>query len=417
MSEDVTGSQQEKGGELGWVVTSFVCLAIVGIGAGLLYYIYTSEPSAERTEATRTTAMLVDVTTADTGTYRPRIEAMGTVQPARDIILRPRVSGKIIDRADAFTPGGFAKAGDTLVEIDEADYRNTLEQRQSELSQARSDLKIEMGRQDVARQEYELLEKELSQENRALVLREPQLEAARAQLEAARAAVEQARLNLNRTSIEAPFDAQIITRNVNVGSQVSAGDNLARLVGLDTYWVETTVPLSELRWLDFPDTPGVPAPMVRIENRSAWPDSEYRMGRLFKLVGTLEDRTRMARVLVSVEDPLLRETTNADSPPLIIGSFVKTHIRGEKLRNVIRLQREYVREDETVWVMKKGELDVRDVHVVYRDADHAYIRGGLEPGEKIVTTNITTVVEGSPLRLNSSEQPSERAEPSNTMDS
>lgn len=382
-----------------WTTTLTVCLVVAAIGAGILYFIFNTEPTARRSEGAKTTAMLVDVTSADTGTFRPGIEVMGTVEPAQDVVLRPRVSGKIIDRAEEFTPGGFVEEDEKLLQLDESDFRNDLEQRQSEFRQARTDLKIEMGRQDVAREEYELLEENLSEKNRALVLREPQLEAARAQVESARAAIDQAQLELNRTSVEAPFDAQIIERNVNVGSQVSAGDNLARMVGLDTYWIETTMPLSDLRWLDVPDTPGEIGPKVRIRDRSAWSEGEYRMGRLYKLVGELEDQARMARVLVSVDDPLAMDATNADSPPLIIGSYVETSIRGEKIKNVVRLNRDYVRNNDTVWVMEDGKLDIRNVDIVYKDEGYAYIRRGLSSSEKIVTTNLTTVVDGTPLRL------------------
>lgn len=343
--------------------------------------------------------MLVDVVTVDTGTYRPRIEAMGTVEPTQDIILRPRVGGEVMDRSRNFTPGGFVEKGDTLVRLDPSDYRNMLEQRKSELRQARSDLRIEMGRQDVAREEYELLEEKLSEENRALVLRKPQLESARAQVESARAAVDQAELELDRTSIGAPFDAQVLRRSVNVGSQVSVGDELARLVGMDTYWVEVTVPLSDLRWLDVPDTPGAKGPPVRIRNESAWGSDEHRRGHLDKVVGELEDQARMARVLVTVEDPLLRKDTDVNSPQMLVGSFVETSIRGKKIKNVVRLNRDFLREDDTVWVMKDGELDIREVQVAFRDADYAYIAEGLSPGERVVTTNLATVVEGTALRL------------------
>src|SRR5699024_12180089 len=106
------------------------------------------------------------------------------------------------------------------------------------------DLKIEMGRQDVARQDFKVLgdtlAERLSEQNRSLVLRQPQLKAARSSVQSARAAVEQAELNLQRTSIEAPFDAHILNRNVNDGSQVAAGDNMRRQVGLDTYGVKET---------------------------------------------------------------------------------------------------------------------------------------------------------------------------------
>jgi multidrug efflux system membrane fusion protein len=94
--------------------------------------------------------------------------------------------------------------------------------RKSDLELAKSNLSIQMGRQDVARKDFELIGQELSAENKALVLREPQLESAKANVEAAQAAVNQAQLNLQRTTITAPFDAHVISRNTN-GCAGSAG--------------------------------------------------------------------------------------------------------------------------------------------------------------------------------------------------
>lgn len=398
---DTSSSGETGQRSIGWKSTLITCLVIAAVGGGLLYVIYNTEPTARRSAGTKTTAMLVDVTDVDTGTFRPTIEAMGTVEPAQDVILRPRINGRMIARSTKFQPGGIVEAGHTLFRIDPSDYRIVLQQSRSDLRQARSELKIEMGRQDVAQEEYELLEENLSDENRALVLRRPQLESARAQVESARAGVEQARLNLDRTSVEAPFDAQILSRNANVGSQLNAGDNVARLVGMDTYWVETTVPLKDLQWLTFPDTAGANGSRALIRNRSAWPDDVHRIGHVDQLVGELDDNARMARVLITVSDPLSRDTST-EKPRMIVGSFVETEIRGEKLKNVIRLQRDYVRDNETVWVMKDGKLDIRDVRIVFQDADHAYIKDGISPDEKVVTTNLSTVVDGAPLRLGES---------------
>lgn len=400
MSERVESPEPQEP-SIGWKTSLLVCLVIAAVGAGLLYVIFNTEPTARRAAGSKSTAMLVDVITADTGTYRPLIEAMGTVEPNQEITLRPRVSGQIIARSAQFQPGEFVEKGHTLFRIDPADYNNTLQQRKSDLKQARSELKLEMGRQDVAQEEYQLLEENLTDENRALVLRRPQLESARAGVESARAAVDQARLNVERTSVEAPFDAQIINRNVNVGSQIGAGDNAARLVGVENYWIETTVPLSKLRWLTIPDTPGASGTRVQIRDRSAWSEGVHRVGHVDKLVGELEDNARMARVLITIEDPLVRETTTSDSPPLMIGAYVETKMRGERIRNVVRLKRDYLRDDDTVWVMQDGELDIRDVDVVFTNEEYAFIRRGLSEGERIVTTNLSTVVDGAPLRLQS----------------
>jgi RND family efflux transporter MFP subunit len=293
--------------------------------------------------------------------------------------------------------------GETLLQIDPADYEAALQQRRSELRQAEADLNLEMGRQDVAQQDYQLLDDSLSEEDRALVLREPQLNAARSEVESARAAVEQAELNLERTTITAPFDAHILSREVNVGSQVAPGDALGRLVGLDEYWVEATVPVSKLRRLSLP-ADGEQGSSVRIQNRSAWGEGASREGRMFRVIGSLEGDTRMARVLVSVPDPHADRSENADGPRLLIGSYVEAHMRGTPMPDVVRLNRDYLRSDDTVWEMVDGELRIRDVSVAFRDAEYAYIDEGLADQARVVTTNLSTVTEGAPLRLEGSEK-------------
>lgn len=388
--------QQEPSSGIGWKATLLVCAFVLLVGAGLVWLIFSTEPEPERIASTRTTAMPVEVTRAEQGDFRPEIEVMGTVRAVRDITLRPRIEGEVVECSESFTPGGVVRVGEVLLRVDPRDYEIALEQARSDLRQANADLEIEWGRQEVARQDYELLEGSLSPENRALVLRKPQLESARAAVESARASVERAELDLERTRIRAPFDARVVSRKVNLGSRVSPGDGLARLVGSDSYWVEATVPLEKLAWLDVRDTPRKKGSRVRIRNQGAWPEGAHRTGRLDRLVGTLEEETRMARVLVSVEDPLAREKSG---PSLMLGSYVRARIRGGEIRDVVRLDRDHVRKQDTVWVMDGGRLDVRTVDVALRDADYAYIESGLSGGERVVVSQLATVEEGKPLRL------------------
>lgn len=389
---------------MSWKKTLLICFIILIVGGAVTTLIFSTEPTAERSGATRETAMLVDVTSIQKGSFHPTITAMGTVIPSQDIILSPRVSGEVIDRSENFTPGGYVQKGDTLLRIDPADYRNALQQQQSQLQEALANLSIEMGRQSAAQKEYKLFGDTLSEENEALILREPQLNTVKSQVQSARAAVEQAKLDLARTTIKAPFDAHILNRNVNVGSQVAPGENLGRLVGLETYWVEATVPLSNLRRLNVPSDGGQGSE-VRIRNRTAWSEDEYRTGNLFQLVGTLENQTRMARVLIEVKDPhgYQSNTNTSELPPLMLGSFVEANIKGEELSNVIRVNRDYIRNDDTVWTMEEGQLRIKDVNVVFRDAQYAYISSGLAEDDHVVTTNLSTVTDGAPLRLAGSE--------------
>ena len=376
----------------------------IGVGAlaaagGLLFLIFSTEPRAERTGATRTTAMLVDTVTVERGDYRPLLVETGTITPAREIRLRPEVGGTVVELGEGFTPGGRVPEGGLLLRIEEADYAFDLRQRKSELRQAEADLKMERGRRDVAEQDFALLGQDVSEANKALVLRQPQLASAKAAVDSARAAVDRAELDLKRTRVRAPFDAQVLERNANLGSQVAPGDDLGRLVGVETYWARVTVPVGKLRWLAFPGDGGGAPSEVRVRNRSAWPEGVYREGRLHKLVGSLEERTRMARVLVTLDDPLSRKPGNEGKPPLLIGEYVEVRMEGKTIPGVVRLGRDYLRKGDTVWVMDgDGKLRIREVKVRAKDARHAYIAAGLEDGEKVVTTNLASVTEGARLR-------------------
>lgn len=372
---------------------------ILLLAVGAVIVIFQTEPTAQRSNSTKQTAMLVDVAHLERGTFRPEITAMGTVRAEQEIVLRPRVNGEIISISDSFTPGGFVTMDETLLQIDPADYEVTLLQRQSELLQANADLELELGRQDLARKDFKALEGSISTEYKTLVLREPQLNSARSRVESAQAAVRQAELDLARTRIQAPFPAHIISRQANLGSQVSPGETLGRLVGIEAYWVEAAIPVSNLRWIAFPEGSGQPGSGVQVRNRSAWPDNLFRKGKVHRLIGALESQTRLARVLITVTDPLAHEPDSAGLPPLMVGSFVEVSIEGKSIVDVIRMDRDYLRQNDTVWLMEDNRLKIRAVEIAFHDQSYVYIQSGLGTGDQVVTTNLATVIEGAPLRL------------------
>lgn len=377
--------------------TVIISIVILLASAVITFILFMTEPQAEREGATKKTAMLVDVERVHRGNFTPTVVATGSVQAARDIILSPQVGGQVVRISENFIPGSFVRKGEVLLQIDPADYRNTLLLRKSDLELAKSNLSIEMGRQDVARKDFELIGQELSAENKALVLREPQLESAKANVEAAEAAVNQAELNLQRTTIRAPFDAHVISRNTNVGAQVAPGTQIGRLVGMDEYWVVANVPMGKVNWLTFGDDHSKDASTVKIYSNN-WSEGHYREGKLFRLVGALDAETRLARVLISVADPLVRKASMDTLPPLMIGAFVESHIQARAIEDVVRLNRDYLRQGGTVWVMEDNQLQIRNVEIVFQDPEYAYISNGLSDNDQVVTTDLSTVVEGSPLR-------------------
>ena len=378
-----------------------ICIGIIVLAVVVTSFIFLSEPTAQRDGATREMAMLVNVTTAEAGNFSPSLMATGIVEPVEDVIISARVGGEVTRRSPDFVPGGNVKKGEMLLQIDPADYRNNLELRQSELLQAQTELEVEMGRQEVAQQDLELVgDHSLTPQEQSLVLRQPQLNAVKARIKAAQAAVDQARLDLARSTVRAPFDAHIISQNVTTGSQVAPGENLGRLVGTEKYRVIVSLPISRLQWLTFPESEQEKGSLVKIRNTSAWPQNSFRTGYLDSQVGALESETRMARILVEVEDPLAQNSAKG-KPELIIGTFVEVLVEGNEIQDVVRLNRDHLRENNQVWVMQEGKLSIREVDVLLTDNQYVYISKGLEAGEKVVTTNLSTVAEGIALRTES----------------
>jgi RND family efflux transporter MFP subunit len=433
-------------------VRLLIVLAILGGGATAAWYWLTHKPKARR-EPPAPQARLVQVTPVRPGRETVVVRAMGEVVPARSVALAPRVGGEIVEISPEFVPGGRFAEGKTIARIDPKDYELALErakaeaarlaalaqqaeaaaaQRETEVTQARSQLDIEMGRQSVAKREYELLGETVNGRDEALVLRRPQLEAARAALEAARAAarsaqaaaesaraatataetaVRMAELDLTRTRLRAPFNAIVQRREVNLGSQVAVGSPLATLVGTDAYWVCVSVPVDQLPWLRVPRGTGETGSPVRIYNETAWGPEAYRTGQVLRLESALEPQGRMARLLVRVPDPLGTAAGNGDTPPLLIGSYVRVEIEGTALEDVIALDRDHLRDGNRVWVMNgAGELEIRPVEISHRGRERVLIVGGLEAGEKVVTTDLTAPAPGMPLRTETAAAPSPPAE-------
>jgi RND family efflux transporter MFP subunit len=367
---------------------------------GIVWWIHNSEPVAQRETATKRDPMLVETVAVTRGDYKPQISVLGRVVASKEVILRPRVEGEVVEIAENFEPGAMVKAGELLAKLDPADFENVLTTRLSELQQAEADLVLEEAQGQARRRGYKMIDKDLEAAQLALVFRQPQLQTIQARVQAAEAAVAQARLELERTSITAPFDALVLERRVALGSQAQPGVAMAHLVGVDEYWVIATVPLKQLQRLRFAEDSGEPS-AATIRKRGVWGDEQFRTGVVQRFIGALDEQTRLARVLITVEDPLGRQK---GAPPLVLDSIVQTVIEGEVLQDVVRLDRDYLRPGDTVWVIEDDRLSIRKASVVFRDAQYAYISDGLEDGDEVVLTNLSRVREGAELRRQGASQ-------------
>jgi RND family efflux transporter MFP subunit len=384
---------------MGTALRSLIILAALGLSAAIAYHWVANPPVAQR-RPPRKEATLVEVMPVRGETAPVIVSNTGTVVPAREIRLSARVSGQIIEISPEFAPGGHFAQGETILRIDDDDYTLAVEQQEANLVRAQSDLKLEMGQQSVAKLEFELLgDIAFEEEDTDLVLRQPQLETKKAAIAQAQAALNKARLDLERTEIVAPFNAVIEERNADVGAYVTPGTPLATLVGSDEYWVEVTVPVDELRWLEIPGMNSKTGSKARIYHGLTWGPGAYREGHVQRIMTGLEPGSRLARLLVVVEDPLQLEEDGDGQHPLMLQAFVRVELIGEEVAGVFEVPAEAVRDGNYLWVMTKDKtLDIREMETVWSSDEHVYVSEGLQDGEHLIVSDLAAPVPGMPLR-------------------
>lgn len=387
----------------------FLFLLIVLVGAGAASaYLLTNKPRAER-KAIEPAVPLVEVMKLQSTDHMTSIHAMGTVVSSQTVNLSSRVSGEIIERSSNFYPGGTVKAGESMLRIDPEDYQLVVKQRESDVARARNDLQIEQGRQVTAKKEYALLGEPLKGVALDLVLRKPYLTLAKASVKAAEASLKQSKLDLNRTSIHAPFNALVQSILVAKGSQVTTATVLATLVASDTYWIEVSLPADQMRWIHIPQKSVGTASKVRISNSSGWPEQVFRMGWVKSLRPDVEAQGLMARLVVEVSDPLSLKKSNAGEPVLLLGSYVQLEIKGKKLAEVFRIPRLALHDGNQVWILAQdGTLDIRKLEIVWSEHDDVFVLRQLKNGERLIISNLAAPVQGMHLRQPSTDKPTVR---------
>ncbi|MFW5968268.1 MAG: efflux RND transporter periplasmic adaptor subunit, partial [Persicimonas sp.] len=360
-----------------------------------------TEEDVDRAEPTAE-GLLVETQRVDEGTHRLDVDAAGEITAAREVNVEPQVSGRVVEVNDRLTPGGILEEGELLFRIDPSDYRLAVEEQRTAVEEAKAALRSELGRQEIARREWELFEDELEGEtgddvgggpdedetDPSLALREPQLRSAQVAVEAAQARLERARLDLERTTIEAPFDAFVESESVEVGQTVGPQAQVAHLVGTETFWVRISVPVDDLPYIDVPGVNAETGSTVRVL-QDVDGDTVERRGRIVRLLGDLEEAGRMAQVLAAIDDPFSLDDIEEDERttrgvPLLLNAYVDVQIRGPRVDELIEVPREALDEGDRVRLFEDGRLAVRPVDIAWRREDSVLVESGLEQGERVV---------------------------------
>jgi hypothetical protein len=386
-----------------------VAVAVLGARA-----LMTAKPHVEaKPQASR--EVPVTVLRAQPSAHPTQLQALGEVKPVHRLVLQPEVSGRVIARSGSLVPGGLLQRGEQLVRIDARDHAAAVAQQAAAIEQAHMTLVDEKGRKQVAEYDWGEQRDKLSEEARAFALREQHMRSAEAVLSAARSQHARARRDLGKTSVRVPFDALVLDATVELGQLVTPQASLAVLVAVDRYWIEVAVPVAQLVHFEIPgvniaaDQKGSATKVLLDAGGGVVIERE---GYIERLLGQVDARGRMARVLVAVDDPLgikaaearLAEEVAPETArpratlPLLIGSFVRVQIAGSPLEDTTEVPRVALVDDHQVWLVVDGVLRAREVEVVWRTADNVLVRG-LRAGDQVVTTPLATPTEGMAVRI------------------
>ena len=333
------------------------------------------------------------------GSLTLSVDVQGEVQPKREIIVAPQISGRIAYVSPDFIDGGFIREGQVLVRLEDADYQLSVTRARSSVASAEQRLAREQAEAEIARQDLE----ELGIENASpLARREPQLAEAQASLDGAKAQLAEAELALRRTAVIAPFSGRVWERAADIGQFASPGQSLGRIFATDV--VEVSLPLTddELARIGLPvafaATADNPGPDVTFSARIGGIDRQW-IGSVARTGAALDPRSRTISVIAELEDPYGAGADNG--VPMAPGAFVNAHIRGATIEDIFVAPRAGLRGTDTVYIgnPKEGTLSIRAVNVVYADDEGAYLSSGVEAGELAVVSPIQASFDGMRIKV------------------
>ncbi len=387
-----------------------ISLIIVLVAGSLSSYWLSNRPRAPKVlgkfVAPRVTVMSYQVIDHPTTIF-----AMGNVIPSQSVNLTSRISGMVIGVGDNFIEGGVLKKGEKIVQLDPTDFRLIILQKESDVVQAEFNLKLEQGQQAISRREFQILGGgQLSEQEEELILRRPHLKAAKNKVVAAKAILQRAKLDLERTLVVSPFYGIILERNANVGSWVSTfstGTPLVKLVGINKFWIDASLPMDKLKWLSIPGISDQPASSVKVSYDRAWGKGVYREAVVKRLKAEVEPSGRMAKLIIEVDDPLSQKAVNKNAPPLILGTFVRVAIKGQVLHDVIALPSSVLHDGRYIWLVDENKvLIVKEVQAVWAEQEVIYLpKQQLPENVQIISSNLSTPVAGMKVHPVNTVQP------------
>lgn len=421
-----------------------VCVLVLVVGVvGMIGLANLKAPPAEvaykerpiRAEAVH--AVLEDIPVLITG--------YGEVRALDTVSVAPEVAGKVVEIHPRLEGGEIIPEGEVLFGIDPSDYeaaferaRATVDQWEGTIERLRKQYATDQERlrtlrrsRDLAREEFGRVRK-LFEEDRvgtrsgvdaaeraynaaedvadsmeqAVVLYPIRIREAESSLAAARASLKSAEISLSRCQVRTSFRARIKDVSLEQGQYVMPGQVVLTLANDAILEIHVPLDSRDARdWLRFdPD---------RTRQRTAWfgglepvtctirwtedPSGHVWHGKLHRVV-RFDQTTRTLTVAIRVpaEEAL---SVDAERLPLVEGMFCSVEIPGRTIEGAVRLPRWAVSFQDTVFVSREGRLKTQPVKVGRVEGEEAFVTGGLNAGDVVITTRLIDPMENSLLEL------------------
>lgn len=341
------------------VVVTLVAIVCIGLAISYNGQKMAQQANGPKPEPAKSVAPNVSVINAVPSTYQAYVSGHGEAKAHWALSLKAQVKGEITNMSEQFATGNVVKKGQVLAQIDNTEYLQAVASAKATLADAKLALQEEQDLGNQAKREWQRSGVTQAPSS-PLVFRTLQLEAAQATADNAQYALQTAQRDEKNTHISAPFDAVILSRDVDLGTYVSIGDTLATLNSTDK--VEISVPLSLSQWQNLANDKSGEVILSDVTTQNQW------QGYIARFEQHLDDSSRQRSVVVALDKPFEQAT------PLLPGTFLAVQIAGKALNNVIKLPASAVSQEGLIWyVNEQNTLMSIQAQKLFERGDYVYI--------------------------------------------
>jgi len=384
--------------------TAFIGTGII-TGAVVIVVLMMTLKSKPEEEETKKPPLVVKVAEAVMKQQIVTSTFQGEVRAKTNIELVTQVTGKVTSVSDKFIEGGRFMPGETLLQIDDADYRVALKSAEADVASAQVDLDIQLATAVTNAKEWQDLQGKPIEEANPLRLNKPQIDRSKARLDAAKAGLAAAQLNYDRTRISAPFEGRIMTKSAELGQFMARGASVGRVFATDA--MEVRIPMTDVQISELglslgysaqdSASKGLPAKVSAIfgVDRREW------QGYLTSVDASIDTQTRLLFATIVVEQPFAQN--GAQSVPLVPGLFVDVELASPQKIVGIEIPRSALRNGNQVYIYKDDTLELKPVKVVFTSEEFVIVNNNeqtaLSAGEQVIVTSVPGAHDGMAVTL------------------